>query len=174
VTGRSEYGYRVKAGDFATYVIAEYTMFHHTKHLTACYGDTGWTKTPAQDTRTCGATDSPTKKKCAVELSADAGTDPLIGNLSGGGGEVLSATTKVEGAVTTTTITYANFTATITRTANEDGSVDIVTVYSDPNLKSTSQRIANKAGAVKTGGDERGLQARTGRISWRELVEPVP
>jgi len=162
VPGRPEYGYRVKAGDFATYVIAEYSMFHHTKHLTACYGDTGWTKTPAKDTRTCGATDSTTTKKCAVELSADAGTDPLIGDLSGGGGAVQSATTTVVGAVTTT--------AKITRTANEDGSVTIVTVDADGNT--TTQTIANKAGAVKTGGDERGLQARTGRISWRELVEP--
>jgi hypothetical protein len=171
VPGRPEYGYRVKAGDFATYVIAEYTMFHHTKHLTACYGDTGWTKTPAQDTRTCGATDSTTTKKCAVELSAGAGTDPLIGDLSGGGGAVQSATTTVVGAVTTTTITYLDLrTATITRTANEDGSVTIVTVDADGNT--TTQTIANKAGAVKTGGDERGLQARTGRISWRELVEP--
>jgi len=106
-----------------------------------------------------------------VELSADAGTDPLIGDLSGGGGSVLSATTTVVGAVTTTTITYADLrTATITRTANEDGSVTIVTVDADGNT--TRQTIANKAGAVKTGGDERGLQARTGRISWRELVAP--
>ena len=171
VPGRPEYGYRVKAGDFSTYVIAEYAMFHHTKHLSTCYGDTGWTKTPVKDTRACGATDSTTTKKCAVELSADAGTDPLIGDLSGGGGTVLSATTTVVGAVTTTTITYADLrTATITRTANEDGSVTIVTVDADNNT--TTQTIANKAGAVKTGGDERGLQARTGRISWRELVAP--
>ncbi len=66
VPSRPEYGWRVKAGDFATYVIAEYSMFHHTKHLGLCYGDTGWTKTPAKDTRSCGAVDSLTTKKCAV------------------------------------------------------------------------------------------------------------
>lgn len=171
VSGRPEYGYRVRAADFATYVIAEYAMFHHTKHLGLCYGDTGWTKTPVVDSRACGATDSTTTKKCAVPASADAGTDPKIGDLSAGGGTVVSATTTVVGAVTTTTITYSNSqTATITRTENNDGSVTIVTIDADGNR--TEQTIANKSGAVKTGGDERGLQARTGRISWRELVAP--
>jgi hypothetical protein len=123
------------------------------------------------DTRTCGATDTTTTKKCAVPESADAGTDPKIGDLSAGGGTVVSATTTVVGAVTTTTITYSNSqTATITRTENNDGSVTIVTIDADGNR--TEQTIANKSGAVKTGGDERGLQARTGRISWRELVAP--
>jgi hypothetical protein len=171
VPSKPEYGWRVKAGDFATYVIAEYAMFHHTKHLGLCYGDAGWTKTPVVDTRTCGSVDSTTTKKCAVPASADAGTDPKIGDLSAGGGTVVSATTTVIGAVSTTTITYSNSqTATITRTENNDGSVTIVTVDADRNR--TEQIIANKSGAVKTGGDERGLQAKTGRISWRELVAP--
>jgi hypothetical protein len=171
VPGRPEYGYRVKAGSFATYVIAEYAMFHHTKHLGLCYGDAAWTKTPVVDTRTCGATDSTTKKRCAVPESAEAGTDPKIGDLSAGGGTVVSATTTVVGMVTTTTITYSNSqVATITRTENDDGSITIVTI--DADLNRTEQRIANTAGGVRTGGDERGLQARTGRISWRELVAP--
>jgi hypothetical protein len=171
VPGRPEYGWRVKAGDFATYVLAEYAMFHHTKHLGLCYGDTGWSKTPAPDTRACGTVDSTTTKKCAVPASADAGTDPRLGDLSAGGGTVVSATTTVVGAVSTTTITYTSgLTATIVRTANSDGSVTIVTT--DTSGTATSQTIANKQGAVKTGGDERGLQARTGRISWRELVAP--
>jgi len=172
VPGRPEYGYQVKAADFATYVIAEYSMFHHTKHLGLCYGDTAWTKTPVVDTRACGAVDSTTTKKCAVPASGDAAADPKIGDLSAGGGTVISAITTVVGAVTTTTISYSGTsnTATITRTANNDGSVTIVTVDADGNR--TEQIIANKAGAVKTGGDERGLQARTGRISWRELVAP--
>jgi hypothetical protein len=171
VPGRPEYGWRVKAGDFATYVIGEYAIFHHTKHLGLCYGDTSWTKTPVVDTRACGGSDTTTTKRCAVPESADGGTDPLLGDLSGGGGAVVSAITTVVGAVTTTTITYTDLrTATITRTANSDGSVTIVTVDADRNV--TEQIIANKAGAVKTGGDERGLQARTGRISWRELVAP--
>ena len=29
-----------------------------------------------------------------------------------------------------------------------------------------------QAGSVRSGGDERGLQARTGRIGWRELLAP--
>lgn len=172
VPGRPEYGYRVKAGDFATYVIAEYAMFHHTKHLGLCYGDTAWTKTPVVDTRTCGSTDTTTTKRCAVpETPAVNSADPKVGDLSAGGGTVVSATTTVVGAVTTTTITYSTSqTATITRTANDDGSVTIVTVDADGNR--TTEQIANKAGSNKLGGDERGLQARTGRISWRELVAP--
>jgi hypothetical protein len=34
----------------------------------------------------------------------------------------------------------------------------------------TTVTLANAAGSVTTGGNERGLTARTGRISWRELV----
>ena len=171
VSGRPEYGWRVKAADFATYVIAEYAMFHHTKHLGLCYGDTGWTKTPAVDTRTCGAVDSTTTKKCAVPVLNPPGSDPSIGDLSAGGGTVVSSVTTIVGAVTTTTITYSDSRrATITRTVNDDGSVTIVTVDADGNR--TTQTTANAAGGNRTGGDERGLQARTGRISWRELVAP--
>jgi hypothetical protein len=66
-------------------------------------------------------------------------------------------------------------TARIERTANRtngalDGSVTIVTTDTVGNV--TTQVIASAKGSIKTGGDERGLQARTGRISWRELVAP--
>jgi hypothetical protein len=56
------------------------------------------------------------------------------------------------------------------RTVRDDGSISIVS--RDVLGVETTQVIANKSGAVKSGGDERGLQARTGRISWRELVAP--
>lgn len=184
VPNRSEYGWRVKSSLFSTYVIAEYSIFHHTKHLGLCYGDenvtftlygvtysnVSWSKTPARDTRTCGLTDSSTTKKCAADLSANAGPDPKIGNL-GGGSDVTNTQTVIVGDVTTTTITYASGAkATIVRTVRNDGSIEIVStdVFGDK----TTQIIANKSGAVKSGGDERGLQAKTGRISWRELVAP--
>ncbi len=170
VPGSPEYGWRVRAADFSTYVLAEYSMFHHTKHLGVCYGEAGWTKSPAVDTRTCGAVDSTTTKKCAVVLNPGTATDPKIGNI-GGGSAVQSITTTVVGDVTTTDIVFVSgLSARIVRTTNADGSITIVTTDTDG--VTTTETRANKAGAVKTGGDERGLQARTGRISWRELIAP--
>lgn len=160
VNGRPEYGWRVKASEFANYVIAEYTTFwHHPNGL--CYGDVGWTKAPGPD---AGSSIGSAK--------AAGSTDPKIGDLGAGAGAVVSTVTTVVGNVTTTVITFANtLTATITRTANiADGSVTIVSV--DTQLNTTTEIVANTAGSVRSGGDERGLQARTGRISWRELVAP--
>jgi hypothetical protein len=177
IPNRPEYGWRVKAGEFANYVIAEYSMFHHTKHLNVCYGAAGWTKTPPVDTRACGAVDSTTTKRCAVPVDPGTATDPKVGNI-GGGSAVESVTQTVLGDVTTTSIVFVSgLKARIIRTANADGSITIVTrVGTDltdaGSYTETSETIANKAGAVKSGGDERGLQARTGRISWREVVAP--
>jgi serine/threonine-protein kinase len=105
-----------------------------------------------------------------VAVGSVAGTDPKIGNL-GGGSDVVSTTTTTVGDVTTTVILYSNaLRATIVRTVRADGSISIVTT--DTSGVTTTEVIANRAGAVKSGGDERGLQSRTGRISWRELVAP--
>lgn len=176
IPGRPEYGWRVKAGEFANYVIAEYSIFHHTKHLGICYGEAGWTKNPPVDTRVCGAIDSTTTKRCAVPVDPGTATDPKIGNI-GGGSAVDSITQTVVGDVTTTNIVFVSgLKARIVRTANADGSITIVTTtgtdLDDPSATTTTETIANKEGAVRSGGDERGLQARTGRISWRELVAP--
>lgn len=165
VAGRPEYGWRVKAAEYANYVLAEYTTFWHHPNG-KCYGDVGWTKTPGPDT---GSSTGSAK--------AAGSTDPKIGDLSGGGGAVVSTVTTVAGNVTTTTITYSNTqTATIVRTVNTsaDGTPDgTVTIVSTDTLGTvTTEIVANTAGAVRSGGDERGLQARTGRISWRELVAP--
>jgi Tfp pilus tip-associated adhesin PilY1 len=161
VSGRSEFGWRVKSSEFANYVLAEYsTYWHHPNNK--CYHDTGWSKTPGADTGT-----STQKTKAAGS------TDPHIGDLSAGSasgtGTITSTTTTVTGDVTTTIITYSGgSTATIQRTVNADGTVTIVTT--DALGATTTQTIANAAGSVRAGGDERGSQARTGRISWRELV----
>ncbi|MBI4937841.1 MAG: hypothetical protein HY846_06425 [Nitrosomonadales bacterium] len=194
VSGRPEYGYRVKHADFYTYVLAEYIIYwHHPRRI--CYGDgtnnwyngstggnglpslssgpwntaelmvgTGWTKNAPEDTVTGTAEDAP-----------DPGsTDPKIGTL-GSTGTVASTTTVVAGNVTTT-ITYTDGTRqTIVQTVNNDGTVTIVTTqYAADNTVTgtTTDIVANASGSVKTGGDERGLQARTGRISWHELVRP--
>jgi type IV pilus assembly protein PilY1 len=162
--GRPEYGWRVKSSEFKNYVLAEYnTYWHHPNGK--CYGDTGWSKTPGPDN---GSSTAGTK--------AAGSTDPKIGELGVGAGSITDITTTIAGDVTTTVITYSSgLTATIKRTANRtggvlDGSVTIVT--KDTQGKETTQVIASAKGSIRSGGDERGLQARTGRISWRELVAP--
>ena len=161
VPGRPEYGWRVKSADYTTYVYAEYTTFWHHPNG-KCYGDAGWTKVPPQD-----------ESSSSPETPNAGSTDPKIGDLSGGGGTVVSVTRTVVGNVTTTTITYSGGgVATITRTENFDGSVTFVTRAADCSDASceTVQTIASSAGSIMTGGDERGLQARTGRVSWHELI----
>ena len=173
VPGHPEYGWRVKRADYATYVLVEYTSFWHSKHLNLCNGEPGWTKLPPPDNRPCGSVDTQYFRLCDLPPPPIVGTDPKIGNLGGGSGTVVSVTTVTNpaGNVTTTTIVYSNgLRATIVRTANADGS--ITTVTTDTTGIVTTQVVANKAGSTKSGGDERGLQAKTGRISWRELVAP--
>lgn len=153
VAGRPEYGWRVKSADYNTYVLAEYTTFWHHPNG-KCYGVSGWIKAPAADTS------SSTPVTPAV-----GSTDPKIGDLSGTGATVSNVVTIGN----TTTITYTDGThATIVRTSNVDGTVTIVTT--DALGAVTTEVVANTSGNVLTGGDERGSQARTGRISWHELI----
>jgi Tfp pilus tip-associated adhesin PilY1 len=163
--GRPEYGWRVKSGDHAAYVLVEYTVYwHHPDN--GCYGDAGWTKSPAPDNGSSTAT-----------TPAAGSTDPKLGDLSGtSGGTVTSVTVTVTGNVMTTTITYSTGgQAIITRTTNADGSVTILTrdadcVASGAGCTGISETIYNTEGTVLTGGDERGNQVRTGRVSWHELI----
>ena len=165
VAGRPEYGWRVKSADYANYVLLEYTTFWH--HPTnGCYGDTGWTKAPGQD----NGSSTPI-------APATGSTDPKLGDLSGtDGGTVTSVTRDVVGNVTTTIITYSTGkTATITRTANVDGTVTIVTrdadcVTAGTGCTGVTEIVAASGGSVITGGTQRSSQARTGRISWHELT----
>jgi hypothetical protein len=174
VAGRPEYGWRVKSQYFFKNVLVEYaTYWHHPNGL--CYNssksvnsNTGlvWTKTPAADN---GAS--------TLQAKAFGSTDPKLGDLSAigsgsGGGTIQSIVPTTSGNVTTTLITYTDGSfATIVRTANADGSVTIVTTDALKNV--TTQNLANAEGSLKTGGDERARQAaRSGRISWRELVAP--
>lgn len=166
VPSRPEFGWRVKSAQYADYVLAEYTTFWHHPNG-KCYSDTGWTKTPDAD----NSSRSPSGK-------ATGSTDPKIGDLSGGG--AASGATGIssvvvgyspDGSVTTTLITYANGTrATVVSTRNANGTVTIVTTK--PDGTTTTVIIANREGELKSGGDERGSQAQTGRISWREMVKP--
>ena len=160
LAGRPEYGWRVRSADFGTYVLAEFTIYWHHPNG-KCYSTAGWTKAPGPDP----GLSTPVPK-------AAGSTDPKIGVLGVGAGTIVSTVTTTSANVTTTTITYSSgLTASIVRTANtSDGTVSIVTT--DTTGSVTTQVVANTAGTVKSGGDERGLQAKTGRISWRELVAP--
>ncbi len=162
VPGRPEFGWRVKGSLYSQYVLAEWTIFWHHPNG-KCYGTAGWTKF------------APTEADTASNAVQPAGTtDPHIGTLSGdasSGLTITDVTTTTNGNVSTTAITYSDGThATIVRTENADGSVTIVTT--DNAGQVTTQTIANTDGTLKSGGDERGLQAKTGRISWRELIKP--
>lgn len=159
---RPEYGWRVKSSLYSTYVLAEWTTFwHHPNKF--CYGDAGWTKTPGADT---GASKLQTK--------AAGSTDPKIGDLSassgGAGVTITSVNTVVSGNHSLTTVTYSDgTTATISQTTNADGTVTVVTT--DKAGGKTTKDLPPTGGSLIPGGDERGLQARTGRVSWRELVK---
>ena len=185
VAGRPEYGYRVKHDNFYQYVLVEYIFYwHHPRNM--CYstssttwkktnnnGDAwnttalmtgyGWTKAPPEDNAVSTANSKP----------AAGSTDPKLGIL-GSTGTVSTITTTVAGNVTTTTISYTDGTRqTIVQTANTNGTVTITTsmiAVGGAVTSSTTEVVANAAGAVKTGGDERGSQARTGRVSWHELI----
>jgi hypothetical protein len=165
VAGRPEYGWRVKSGSNAAYVLVEYTVYwHHPNGL--CYGSVGWSKAPARE--------STTGTPSAVLPGS---TDPKIGNLSGtGGGTVTSVTRVVTGNVTVVTITYSSgATATITTTVNADGSTTVVTrdadcVTAGSGCTGVTNKIRKDDGNIITGGDERGTRARTGRVSWHELI----
>jgi hypothetical protein len=163
VAGRPEYGWRVKSAQFGSYVLAEYaTYWHHPNDR--CYSSSGWTKVPPAD-----------NGSSTPYVKVPGSTDPKIGDLSAGSsgdGTIVSVTTTVIGNVTTTVISYTvGPAARIVRTVNDDGSVTIVTT--DALGAVTTQTIANTDGSLVSGGDERRHQAaRTGRISWRELVAP--
>ncbi|MDH2916893.1 MAG: hypothetical protein PXX77_08465, partial [Gallionella sp.] len=163
--GRPEYGWRIKSGEVANYVLAEYTVFwHHPSN--GCYGDPAWTKIPGPDNGSSTAT-----------TPAAGSTDPKLGDLSGtSGGTVSSVTVTVTGNVMTTTITYSSGgQAIITRTTNADNSVTIVTrdadcVASGAGCQGITDTVYGTSGNILTGGDERGNQVRTGRVSWHELI----
>jgi hypothetical protein len=157
VPGRPEYGWRVTAANYATRVLAEYTTFWHNPS-NICFGAAGWTKTPAPD-------NSNTKPK-SMPAAAAGSTDPKVGSFKATS-SVVSVTTTVSGNVTTIVITYADHTKqTTTRTKNADGTLTIYTVNPDGTTSTSTE--ADTEGTVTSGGDEKGTQAITGRISWTE------
>lgn len=182
VPGRPEYGWRLKSTAYHNRLLAEYAIYWHSETPSQCYGDTGWTKLGVTDMRPCGASDTttpaPGTQKCTTASTTNLGTDPKIENFGTGCTTTFTSTGNVE--VRTTRCDDGKV-QIITKTRNEDGTVTIRTQYTpptvdngtDPNVASdTTVIIAADGGKTTSGGDERGLQPRTGRISWRELVRP--
>jgi len=160
VSGRPEYGWRVKKADYATYVLAEYnTWWHHPSDI--CYGVKGWTKSPPED-------NGSSKPQAAAKGS----TDPKIGDLSGSSSStVVSVKTTKKGNVKTTTITYEDGSiTTIVSTINTDGSNTIVTRLAGcvSSACETTVQIAKPARPPELP-REAGTKPE-GRVSWRELI----
>ncbi|MGP1677523.1 MAG: pilus assembly protein [Burkholderiales bacterium] len=197
VDSRPEYGWRVKSADFETYVLAEYvTYWHHP--LGKCYGASGWTKLAAPDlspsdssrwrTPAAGSDDPSTGSfratSAIVSVATNVGTVTATANIDGTttivtvqpDGTTTTVTvptpgdgTPVPGGATVTVTTYADSTTlTVIRIANSDGTTTIITIK--PDGTKTVVNLPGSAGEVKTGGDERGNQAITGRVSWSELL----
>jgi hypothetical protein len=177
VKDQPEYGWTVKKANFKDYVLAEYNIYWHygKGYDEHCYGTSGWKKNPAKDQRVCGTKDNVKTTICAKPQSASDGTDPMIGSLGTASGGVAGA--PVVTAITNgtrTTITYSDgYVLTIDKTT--DPQTGITTTHTWDNRTggiNTTTTTVNPDGANKSGGDERGLQSRTGRVSWRELVQP--
>lgn len=166
VPNRPEYGWRVKSADYSTYVLAQYTTFWHDKLGGKCYGQSGWTKTAATDTRACGTNDTTTTRKCETEQSAAAGTDPRVGSFgSGSGATPGTTTTTVTNADGSTTTTVVNV------VLNADGSTTTTTTINGVPFNSDS--IATGGAVDTTGGIGVGLTRPLiplGRVNWRELL----
>ena len=161
VAGKPAYGWRVKQDtNWRTYVLAEYTAFWHSS--VGCYttANTGWTQTPPSDS-----------------AGTSGGGTPAVGSDDPKGGSffptsaIATSTVSVAGNITTIVNVYVDGTrATVTKTLNADGTLTTRTVAPDGSV--TAVTTANPAGTIKSGGDEKRLQAQTGRISWHELLKP--
>ena len=163
VQNRPEYGWRVKSADFATYVLAEYTVFWHHKKLNKCYGQQGWTKKPGPD-----------NPENTTPVGKQAGsTDPSIGALGGAvPGTSTTTVTNADGSTTTTTITTA---------LNADGTYTITTTVTTktPGGSTSDSTWTTNSNEVAVGGvvDASGVVGagvttplgKFGRINWREL-----
>jgi hypothetical protein len=177
VAGQPEYGWTVKKDNFKDYVLAEYNIYWHygKGYDEHCYGTPGWKKNPEKDQRVCGSKDNAKTTVCAKSKSASDGTDPMIGSLGTASGGI--AGTPVVTAITNgtrTTITYSDgYVLTIDKTV--DPQTGVKTTHTWDNRAGgvdTTTTAVSSDGTNKSGGDERGLQSRTGRVSWRELVQP--
>jgi len=161
VPGQPKYGWRVKVtaapNPFAQWVLGEYTMFWHHPNG-KCYMDSGWVPNPPQDFS--GSTRASTR----APNSADP-TGGTFGSGSGSGSGGSGTGGGTGSTSTTTTITLDDGTTiTQTITLNADGTVTVTIV--GPN--GTQVYTVPPA----TGGKERDNRIKSGRLSWKELIQP--
>jgi hypothetical protein len=165
VAGKPEKGYKVTDDQW---VLKKYTVFWHTG---ACYGQPGWTATPAPD----------------PNGNSGVGTTPAAGSEDPRGTttvNVISVTTSVTPAATKN----GNSTR-VTTTVYADGSAVVVTEIVDKKGKVVSRSsvtLPPGAGAVpptpggntpssppppKTGYNQSRKSGKIGRVAWHELIK---
>lgn len=165
VSGHPELGYRLKTTSMPTKLIAEYLVYWHHPSQT-CMADSGWSRTPAQDTSDSDAING---------VWAPGEADPK-GVFTSGSGE---STTVVPDPPAPTVVTNANgsiTTTTVTNTAIASGGYTVTTVVSTVFTTSATGSAVGivTGGAVSSNGtiDTSGIDknaANLGRINWREL-----
>ena len=159
VTGRPEYGWRVKSTSYSTYVLAEWiTYWHYPNNI--CYGETGWVKDPGPD-----------NGSSSLVAKRAGSTDPRVGNLGVGAPPTPGATsvTNLDGSVTTTTILLDLIGGGYTTTVEVRDINGVVTSTTSTHTSATVDigGVVDSNGVV--GGGVTTPLDSLGRINWREL-----
>lgn len=157
--GDPSMGYRLKKDATSQgYQLAQYTTFwHHPNKI--CYGQSGWVPNPPQD---FSAPSLPSAAAPGADDPKD-GDFGAIGGVSSGGG---TGTGGVAGPSSTVTYTFADGSSvTQTTVRNPDGSVTVTRVYS---YGGTESFVIPPS----SGGKQADTRAKTGRVSWREMIRP--
>jgi len=160
------YGRRVKLAQFTNYVLVEYTAFWHHPNG-ECYHDDSW------------VTDPPQKFDFRDKFNdkAEGSADPTDGVFTGGLAVVGPPVVKIDGSVTTTTVTYSDGTQYVkTETKNYDGSTTIHSRFRDGEEETVTIYTGDggKAGFIdpNTGSPEEEVSTGVrGRQSWRETED---
>jgi Tfp pilus tip-associated adhesin PilY1 len=153
--GDVRYGWTVREGtEFRTYVLAEYTFFWHHDNK-KCYGASGWTPSPPQDTSASG--------KSATRAAQS--SDPADGVFGGGQTQqVQSVVTKIIARVVVTTIAYTDGTVVTIRYADRSDGTEQVTTTSGQVVTTRSRGASGQTvgGPVQT-------RRASARVNWREV-----
>lgn len=197
VPGRPEYGWRVKSAEFENYVLVEWTTFWHHPNG-KCYSATGWTFAPPTDSSSSNPS-TPAAGSTDPKLGAFGASQGSVSEVTTTSGTAVLTITATSVTITVTTAAGATVTGTVTgmtnaassqgtksvntkvvrvsylngawteihTASNGDGTSTIIIINS--NGTTETYVIADKAGTITTGGDEKGSQSKTGRISWTEL-----
>lgn len=135
IPGSPEYGWRVKAANFETYVLAEYIVFWHDPE-NVCFGDASWIKQNAEDPTSC-FTDRIIAGDTGAQAAASCYSTPASGSSDPGQG---TRRALVTGTTSTTTITGSGMSSvktTVVTITYDDGSVMVVTTtYTAKSLNS--------------------------------------